>query len=614
MATNTARKKKQKPLTRLTLSPKASRALAEILNASGEAKESGGVILPFRKNVSARVISRKPTMEERLSAVHELYMQQSTSVQSNRMFTKAAGSSDESYKSNELNEANDQWTASVDDYLPTPYSMQTLATLLTINVMHGACIEAKSRDAASNGYTVVKAPGAEDINDELWDKASRDADLFLRQCTYSRMWQGAPIDVLLHALATDYNSLGCANYEPIRDRKGFVCSLNHIPAAECRVAKPEFEARTECRFLQMRGDQKIGFLPFGKRVRYSQENFDPARAELDEFPKDFDSRALIIQPAKDFPVPKNPDKMRTNDPEKGASELIMLSRPPFVASQTYGTPSGISSLSYMVAQLKIDEYNIQFFSSKGVPQYAVILEKMAPPPPKDMIETEDDEEVSDPIAELEQELQEFFTEKLMSSERSVVVVTTFGETTCRFEKLSNDNVDAAFENYEKRAMEMIRLSHNTPGAAIGILDTANLGSGRDGIQMRRYYNHVVLPDQRALENSINHVLRVGRLNPYAQIKLNTLDYEDRKEEEEKHLKRFESGAYSLDDFLEAVGRTPVGPEEGGNLRVIRTAGVTILNQTPDQAIATLAKMQAKQHASLRNIASVVAGVIEGNDD
>jgi hypothetical protein len=144
-----------------------------------------------------------------------------------------------------------------------------------------------------------------------------------------------------------------------------------------------------------------------------------------------------------------------------------------------------------------------------------------------------------------------------------------------------------------RNRENIRLSHRVPGAAMGIYETANLGSGRDSTAMERYRDHIVTPGQRLFADVLTKLVRGGLLIPYFKFSFEPMRVEQDTDARKLHLQEFTDGALTLDDYLRETGR-PTLPEERGRVRFIRTDRLTILQENPADVQAAAVKAIADE--------------------
>ena len=491
--------------------------------------------------------------------------------------------------SQEIGDEQDPFNYSRDELIEPPFDFSLLSALMTSSAIHSTCIETKASDYAYSGWSLTLRPEVQELIDsgklseDVLKQARQEATAFLSTCA-----KGQPIQDLMHDFAMDLESLGTACVELMRDSSGIVRELNHIPFATVRIIKSTAK-KTKARFLQKRFNKNVFFCEFGDIVKFTA---DPSTIPLDEF--DYERRDTLVEL----------DGAKLLDPATGkpaassdgyATELFVACRPPMIKSTVYGTPSGITALGDVLALAHIQKYNLDFFSSKGVPQYAVVVSKLTPKAAALPTTSTDPnaEFQGDDVAKLQQYITEFFTNRLQQSDRGVLIVTAFGEAEVKFEKLTDENAEGAFKEYELRAREMVRLAHRVPPAALGIAETANLGGGRDTAQLRRYRDHIVAPGQRRLATIVNRILREGLLIPYFEFAFSPLDIEEDTERRAFLLKEYESGAITPDEYREARDRSPMPEGTGGDVLYIRNGGVTTVGgELTDPA--TAARLQEQK--------------------
>jgi hypothetical protein len=478
--------------------------------------------------------------------------------------------------SQELTEHDDNW-ASVDDILESPWDFDQLCSLLLSNDTHDACIQTKAADIAYSGWELEEHPKLKDlgIKRSVIDQAKEEVMIALK--TWS---EGRPIEDLCRDVHLDFDSMGSAGFEVRRDAKGFIAltGLNHIPFNTMRILK-RGGTHEPARYIQQRNQTKRFFVDFNHNVEFTDKDnkpFDPTFSPIEQFPA-YKDRAKHIKIADNMLVDRDHPDEETRMLDQAASEFFFLARAPFNLSSIYGTPAGASAYSAVLGMLKLDAYNIQFFESKGVPQYAIVISGLTMP--NQTADGDADEDNVDATAQLEQIIQEFFTEELTSSERGVLVFSAFGEATVTFQKLSAEEIDASFETYEKRCQKRIQIAHRLPDAALHKADVANLGSGRDTSQLQRYRDHIVTPGQRMLASIINSLIRSGLMIPYFNFVFKPINVEDEYAQKELLLTEFEKGAITLNQYARTTGRKTLPEGTGGDSYFIRGAQVTIVDNT-----------------------------------
>jgi hypothetical protein len=185
-------------------------------------------------------------------------------------------------------------------------------------------------------------------------------------------------------------------------------------------------------------------------------------------------------------------------------------------------------------------------------------------------------DLNDETAELQAAIEEYFINSLQAADRSVLFLSMLGDAKVRFEKLSETSVDAAFSGYESRLRDKIRMAHRIPPAALGIIETANLGSGSSTSQLERYRDHIVAPGQRMLAAMVNTViLRAGLLIPYFVFRFKPMEVQSATERSAFLLKEYETGGVTLNEYRKTTGRQKF---EGavGNSVFIRNAQISIV--------------------------------------
>jgi PBSX family phage portal protein len=451
-----------------------------------------------------------------------------------------------------------------------PYNFDTLRSLKRSNVVHDAAISAKANDYAYNGWELVVREEAVGL---VSRKKLKDAKRIVEDFLCSVVEGSLPIEDLIRTIGDDYESMGSCGFEVIRNKSGFIAGLNHIPFNSMAVTNAKMHnSPTQPHFIQMRFNKKRLYVPLNRNVRYRRPGFDPLTAPMKNFPT-LNNREKFISLTKTFSDNTN-EKEFTSDVKKAATEFYMVCRPPKFDSTMYGTPSAMSAQLSMLADLKTEVYNINFFNAKGVPQYAVIVNNGS-----QSIGYDDDDDI-DSEAELQETINEFFSKHLKASDRSVLVMHTEGEGSVEFKRLSAESIDASFDQYEKRNRDKVRMAHGVPPAALGIIETANLGSGSSTSQFIRYRDHIVAPGQRIFASVVNAIIKSGLLIPYFEFRFLPMSVEDEDDRRKRKIEEFISGAISPNEYREETGRNPFTSveqgEDAGDALYIRNAQISIV--------------------------------------
>lgn len=475
-----------------------------------------------------------------------------------------------------LDEMADPFNYDADSTIKPPWDFNVLTTLLVENTWHSACIETKAADYAYNRHQLFVTDWArKNVSDAVLEQAHREVTTFL-QTAYC----GRAIEDLTRDVAVDYESLGTAGFEILRNKVGRITGLSQVPFMDVRFLKKSFVDRTGARFLQRKYNKRVYFVGFNDTVSYTDKSgkpFDPTYAAPEDFPE-YNARIGHIL--------RNPVQVdcrtaeETNNFDVSASEMFVMSRPPFTQSRVYGTPAGISAYKAMIAQQKIDQYNISFFAAQGVPQYAVVFEKLSDGSDDDDLDGDDEEMTPADTAQLQETIRAYFKKELSSGNRSILILTLTGESTVRFERLSNETLEASFEEYEKRCRDKVRIAHRVPSAALGIdVSSSGIGGNRELVQMRRYRDHIVSPGQRLVENVINAVIRCGMMIPYFDFRFMPMNLEEEAQRREFALQEYKEGGITLDEYREATGRAAL-PDGKGAVIILRSTNLTMIGADP----------------------------------
>lgn len=466
--------------------------------------------------------------------------------------------------------------------IPRPFDYELLSQLAERNTTHDAAIERKASDYALHGWKLEVRPECKDVVDaDVLDKARREVTNFLKCCTRGDGML-LPIQDLIRDLATDYEKLGTCGFEIIRDSRGFMHHFNHIPFVTMHVLKGKvLEDKNVPNYVQKKYNIRRYFAALGRNVKFggrknSKVRFDPGTANFEEFPE-YDQREAFMKLSDDFLDCEYLDE-ETRDPSRAANEFVSICRPPKNASTVYGSPAAVSAWKAMIGEMLSDEYNINYFTAKGIPQYAVII--------KGIQSSVDGTIDHNAVAAATKEIEEFFSKHIQNVDRPVLLLGTTGGAEFEFHKLSPENVDEAFSiKYPDRCRDRTRMAHRMPPAALGIIETAQLGAGSSSHQMRDYRTHTVSPGQRIFAAIVDLIIRHGLLIPYFNFVFDEMPIEDEQLARKFHLDEYEKGAITPNEYREETGRAPYTSAEGlediGDSLIIRTSQVAILNPDGD---------------------------------
>jgi len=514
--------------------------------------------------------------------------------------------------------------------VPCPWNRKELRHFLISNPMHAGALLTKADDYAYSGWELELTSAARrrmeqgKLSKDIVETAREEVTTFLESCA-----QGLSVEDLARDVAIESEAYGNFAIEIIRDSMtGRIIELIPVSFVDMYFTTGLEYSETGARYKQIKGNKRVNFIGFMDNVEFADRDGEVVdnfrRMEIDDFPeydKRDDSVAIVPNTDKGATASKDKGEPFVSDAtsQEAATELYVMARRPLTQSELYGTPSGIQAVNAMRAMGLIEKFNLQFFSAKGVPQYAVIIKGLTMPEGSTAVPGERGDGTSsvDAAAMLTNTITEFFTNKLMAGDRSVLVFSAFGETEVQFERLTSEEVEASFGDYEKRCQENIRLAHRTPGPAMGILDTANLGSGRDSAQLRRYREHIIGPGQRFLAKMINDIILYGLFIPYFRFKFMPMSVEDAETKRRLDLKEFELGGTTATEYREKQGMdTPkvISEDPLSKSLILRTSMITPIGaeapEGPNSAAAALRVMRAKDHRTFRDILNSMKAALE----
>ena len=481
--------------------------------------------------------------------------------------------------SKEIKRGNFQLFGSADVVKP-PYNYDTLGRLYTSCEVHATCVNTKANDYAYHGWELVPRPELDALKIPVAhiEAARVEVTEFLHSCSDSNL----PIEDLIRSISIDWEGLGTCGFEIVRDRRGFISYLNHIPFNTMGVLDAYIKKAPErpSSFIQSRYDEEAFFVRFGHNINYKKKGFDPATAKIQDFPG-FNDRKNAIEWNAEHLVKVKPRDEHTMDIREAATEFYLIARPPKMESTVFGLPAAISSYSAMLADMRAEAYNLNFFTAGGVPYYAIVFSKMTP---QSTGEGESAEGYGSEAA-LEAEIQEFFKKHLTGQARGTLVMQMFGDAEVEFVRLSPESLEASFLEYREKAADRIRMAHEVPPAALGIERSNNLGTNSTRSQLTRYRDHVVSPGQRTFAAVVNQIIRCGLLIPYFDFQFKKMPVEDEVERQKFVLDEYEKGAITPNEYRRETGRAPfTSPEAGDDLAdvlIIRNAQIAVVHRSGD---------------------------------
>lgn len=436
----------------------------------------------------------------------------------------------------------DKFTTAYGEYsLKQPlYSPEVLINAAKLNVFQYRCAKTKAFDVAGLGWSLnakgegEKEPaGKEELtsffNTAAGDDSTLDAELV--KCWY------------------DYEAIGYLFLEVVRVENSAIGKpelLNHIPAHTVRIHV------NRNKYMQQRGTRKVWFKKFGYKMDVDKK--DGKEYELGTLSSnDRASEALYI---------------RNYDPQ----------------SDYYGSPDIISALSALLGMQSLNDYNISFFQTYGVPSYAIYITG--------------DYDLGDKDADGEYEIIKqikVHLEEIKDHPHSplIIAIPTPPESSeskkveIKFDKLTTDVKEASFKMYRKDTRDEIIVANGMIPYRIGVYETGQLAGNIAQEAAEIYKNSVIAPRKNILNITItNKIIKEGFENENWEFWLEDLDISDEDHDKEICDFLFARGAMTpnqlINYFGERFGLQPVEDEEAMNYHYINNEPIELGQQTVEK--------------------------------
>ena len=417
----------------------------------------------------------------------------------------------------------------VNKFIEPPIDIDLLESAFILNSVHYRCCVIKAEDTTSKGYVIE--PKNFDRLDAKDDTRLKDKT-FLAQQEASRLFMES-IDgekgskALIDAVVKDYESIGWGAVEVIRTIGGDIANLVPVPAKELRWT-------TDGYIIQVRGNKSIRFVNFGEKFLFEKTEGG-------------EGRVLKAIRTVETDGAKEAKKVSI---AKSANELLIIKHQNNYGG-AYGIPDVVASMISITNIAGIDNYLAKFFDNHAVPQYAVVIEGA--------------DEVDNKIIQL---IRHYFKKEIKGKPHTTLVLSTPDGVEIKFEKLSADTKEASFQDTKKVCREDILIAHGVTPAQVGIINTANLGSGSGLSQAENYKNRVVIPLQKKVQDQFwGKIFGWQGLNyDLIQVRYNELDIRDYEELMEQHKAYLDRGAMTINETRRELGYPPI---EGGSRAFLR---------------------------------------------
>jgi capsid portal protein len=428
---------------------------------------------------------------------------------------------------------------SENDIVNPPYDPSMLAQFLEAEAVHFRSVRVKVTDSVMRDWMVIPKEGVDpDDPDFLAEKEM--IETFAESANENMGFEG-----VLEASAMDYEGVGFTPVEVVRSLDKKIRYLYHIPAPRVRVLKGfnGFVERTSNSTLRSAGNSTY-YLPFGRKllspkrkdIKGNLEPYDPAQDG------DIKNAVWNLRSKKDLNK-----TLPFGNIADSANEILFIPKI-HPKSIYYGVPDVIPAIGAILGNINIRDFFLQFFDNNTVPQYAIIVKGA---------------KLSE---EVKREIQKYFSQEIKGSAHKTLVIpipAAGGDVEITFERLSADTKEGSFQETRKNNWAEILISHGLAPAIVGIIENAQLGSGRGQAQQENHKNRVVAPIQKLWQRRLTQLFRLGLGAMKSQIKFDSLDAADLTQERENLVNYQRNGNLSINQVRE---RAKLGPPIDGGER------------------------------------------------
>jgi len=491
--------------------------------------------------------------------------------------------------SNSLN-SDSSLSNSLCNFIDPPYNPDQLALLLTLNSVHYRCCKVKSTDITAQGYSLPFnnsfAMGEEDFSQEEKDLVSEQSIQVTE--LLKKLEDGLGQEELINKIGLEYESIGYFACEVLRNIDGEILNVKHLPARSIRVANKDGIKY----YYQVVNENKQIFVPYGTKFNfevpdYDEENYTSkvkAYTEREvrsirlvklETNSDIDDNVLI-KGGEEF-TQEEIDLFK-----ESATELLFVTQS-HPATDTYGIPEVIPALASINGNISIDDYLTQFFENNAIPQYMIIIEGT--------------DEVDDEVVK---SVTKFFKDNIKGSNHATLIFPVPEGVKVTVKALSAEQREGSFQKTRENNRDDILVAHGMTPAQVGIIDTANLGSGSGLSQAENYKNRVLGPRQRMYENRLINKLigEEGQGLLAVVLKYNTLDITDYKILREVHETYLSKGVLSINEVRRDLGKEDI---EGGDLPFIILSNEIVLVKDIDKKAKETEEFEKDLTSKLREV-------------
>lgn len=351
-----------------------------------------------------------------------------------------------------------------------PYNLDYLSQLYFKSEPHYAAVNAKVSNVVGLGFDFIDSHKAIAKIEESDSTEKKRANQRKMSALRAKMFDWLDdcndedeFDETMKKVFTDYEATGNGYFEIGRDIDGAVAYIGHIPAKTMRVR------RARDGYVQI----------IGERVRFFRNFGDTETTN---------------------PIDR--------DEDKDSNEVIHIKKYS-PTNSFYGAPDIVAALGAVAGDEFASRYNLDYFDSKAVPRYMVIVKggKLG--------------------AGAHNDLVRFFDSAVKGTNHRTIIIPmpadSSGEKTgIEMKPIEAGVQDQSFTNYDKTNLRKILMVERVPMTKVGLAEGVNLAVARDAD--KTFKEQVCRPEQRVLEKKLGKVFK--ERTDLLRFKLNELTLTD----------------------------------------------------------------------------------------
>lgn len=387
-----------------------------------------------------------------------------------------------------------------------PFVMEQLVMLAESHPIHAASIEQKASDIIASGvqFEPIEIEADEDKIDEGEMKSEK---ALLDEWWESLFEEFTPLETMI-AMHTDFETVGWGALEVVRDIKGIVRRLYHVPGHTLRAH---------------RGGQIFAQHRYGRFVYFKRWGTE-------------DDKQILSANGHAAPKSTKIDKI--------ANELLIF-RKPSRRSSWYGIPTYVSGIGHITLGIAGRDFNVKFFENFREPRHLIIFTGL-------------DEDVDQASADIE----EIWKIQLRGEPHHNIFIPLTGDTKVQVIKMGTPMNEMHFAKMVDITDGEILVAHRMPPDRLGIQKRGFLGGNVAQVTNAIYKDGVVSKGQALVESRLQRFVDVefqksevaaGKEAMHHEVSLEELDITDEKMDADISIAYAKSGLFTLNELRIRLG-------------------------------------------------------------